>query len=172
MHKLSRCGDEGEPGDTEMDEAVRLLRAQILISNRCLEKLKIIKTTLQAENKGAGIVTAVQEMEPVLLEMGKLEKQKQDFLARKKASSLQMVLAEIPDSEKKNIAVHLLHRAQEFEESLIRETASARLLLEKGKKFVDFNLNVMTRTVASDIYNQDAAESESRRGVKIFDSSV
>ncbi len=155
-----------------MDEVVRLLRAQILISNTCLEKLKAIKTTIQAENKGANIAAAVQDMEPALLEMGKLEKRKQEFLVKNKASSLQAVLAQQPHSDARNIAVHLLHRAQEFEDSLVREVASTRFLLEKGKKYVDFNINVMTQTVASDIYNQDAAESESRRGVKMFDSSV
>ena len=155
-----------------MDEVVRLLRAQILISNRALEKLKAIKETIQAENKGAHIVAAVQAMEPVLLELGKLEKQKQVFLQGKNVSSVQAVLAQEPASEAREIAVHLLHRAQEFEESLIREVAATRLLLEKGKQYVDFHINVLTRTVASDTYNQDAAESESRREIKMFDSSV
>ncbi len=81
-----------------MDEVVRLLRAQILISNTCLEKLKAIKTTIQAENKGANIAAAVQDMEPALLEMGKLEKRKQEFLTRQKLSSLQAVLASQPHS--------------------------------------------------------------------------
>ncbi len=155
-----------------MDEVVRLLRAQILISNRALEKLKAIKETIQAENKGAHIVAAVQAMEPVLLELGKLEKQKQVFLQGKNVSSVQAVLAQEPASEAREIAVHLLHRAQEFEESLTREVAATRLLLEKGKQYVDFHINVLTRTVASDTYNQDAAESESRREIKMFDSSV
>ena len=155
-----------------MDEAVRLLRAQILISNTCLEKLRAIKKTIQAENKGADIAAAVQDMEPALLELGKLEKRKQEFLTQCKASSMQAVLASQPDSEKRELAVHLLHRAQEFEESLVREVAATRFLLEKGKKYVDFNINVMTRTMASETYNQDAAESESRREFKMFDSSV
>lgn len=156
----------------KLDEAVRLLRAQILISNKCLEKLKAIKAAIQAENKGANIAAAVQDMEPALLELGKLEKRKRDFLVKWKASSVQAVLAGQPDSDTRETAVHLLHRAQEFEESLVREVAAARLLLEKGKKYVDFNINVMTQTVASDTYNQDAAESESRRRIKMFDSSV
>ena len=155
-----------------MDEAVRLLRAQILISNTCLEKLKAIKATIQSENKGANIAIAVQDMEPVLLELGKLEKRKQEFLQKRKASSVQAVLAKEPESTTREIAVHLLHRAQEFEDSLVREVASTRFLLEKGKKYVDFNITVMTQTVASDIYNQDAAESESRREIKMFDSTV
>ena len=56
----------------KLDEAVRLLRAQILISNKCLEKLKAIKAAIQAENKGANIAAAVQDMEPALLELGKI----------------------------------------------------------------------------------------------------
>ena len=155
-----------------MDEVVRLLREQILISNRCLEKLKAIKNTIQAENKGANIVAAVQEMEPVLLDLGKLEKQKRAFLQGKKSSSLKAVLAKITDSEARGIAVHLLHRAQEFEDTLAREVMATRLLLEKGKQYVDFHINVLTRTVASDTYNQDAAAGESRREIKMFDSSV
>jgi len=156
----------------KLDEAVRLLRAQILLSNKCLEKLKAIKATIQAENKGADIVAAVQEMEPALLELGKFAKRKQEFLDRQNVSSVQQVLAREADSERKRVAIHLLHRAQEFEESLVQEVTTTRFLLEKGKEYVDFNINVMTQTVASEIYNQDAAESESRREIKMFDSSV
>ncbi len=155
-----------------MDEVVRLLRAQILISNKCLEKIKAIKAALQAENKGANIVPAIQEMESVLLELGRLEKQKVAFLHKCGASTLQAVLEKIPNSEAKGVAVHLLHRAQEFEDPLRSEVESTRLLLEKGKQYVDFHVNVLTRTVASETYNQDAAESESRREIKMFDSSV
>ena len=66
----------------------------------------------------------------------------------------------------------LLHRVQEFEEALGREIEAARLLLERGKKYVDYHINVMTRTVASETYTQDAANKESRREIKMFDSSV
>ena len=42
----------------------------------------------------------------------------------------------------------------------------------RGKKYVDYHINVMTRTVASETYTQDAANKESRREIKMFDSSV
>ena len=155
-----------------MDEAVRLLRAQILLSNKCLEKIKALKAVLQAENKGANIVTAVQSLEPVLLELGKLEKEKRDFLHKQSARDMRVFISRLPYTEEREILLHLFHRAQEFEQSLQGDIASARLLLERGKKYVDFHINVMTRTVANDTYTQEAAESGSRRGVKMFDSSV
>ena len=155
-----------------MEEAVRLLRAQILISNKCLEKIKALKVTLQAENKGADIVAAVQALEPALSELGRLEKDKQEFLQQHKLPAMSAFIKKAPPSEEKEIVLHLLHRAQEFEESLSRETGAAKLLLERGKKYVDYHINVMTRAVASDTYTQDAAEREGRREIKMFDSSV
>lgn len=155
-----------------MEEAVRLLRAQILISNKCLEKIKALKATLQAENKGADIVAAVQALEPALSDLGRLEKDKQEFLQKHKLTAMSAFIKKAPPSEEKEIVLHLLHRAQEFEESLSRETEAARLLLERGKKYVDYHINVMTRAVASDTYTQDAAEREGRREIKMFDSSV
>lgn len=155
-----------------MDEAVRLLRAQILLSNNCLEKIKALKKVLQAENKGANIMEAVQSLEPALLELTKLEKSKRDFLHMQSARDMRVFIDRMPRSAEWEILLHLFHRTQEFEESLKLEIASAKHLLEQGKKYVDFHINVMTRTVANDTYTQEAAESGSRRGVKMFDSSV
>ena len=155
-----------------MDEAVRLLRAQILLSNKCLEKIKALKAVLQAENKGANIVAAVQSLEPALLEMGKLEKGKRDFLNKQGAKDMRVFINRLPYTEEREILLHLFHRTQEFEHSLQENIASAKMLLERGKKYADFHINVMTRTVANDTYTQEAAESGSRRGVKMFDSSV
>ena len=155
-----------------MDEAVRLLRAQILLSNQCLEKIKALKDTLQAEDKGANIIAAVQSLEPALLDLGKLEKEKRDFLHKQSARDMRTFIGRMSSSEEWEILVHLFHRTQEFEASLRREIAAARLLLERGKKYVDYNVNVMTRTMASNIYNQEAAENSGRREIKMFDSSV
>jgi hypothetical protein len=155
-----------------MDEAVRLLRTQIILSNNCLEKIKVLKAVLQAKNKGADIVTAVQSLEPVLLELGKLEKEKKDFLHKEGVKDMRMIISRMPISKEREILLHLFHRTQEFAESLQGEINSAKLLLERGKKYVDFHINVMTRTVANDTYTQKAAESGSRREIKMFDSSV
>ncbi|WP_073089866.1 hypothetical protein [Selenomonas ruminantium] len=155
-----------------MDEAVRLLRAQIILSNKCLEKIKALKEVLQAENKGANIVAAVQSLEPALLELGKLERNKRDFLHRQQVKDMHTCIRRMPRSKEWEILMHLFHRTQEFEESLKQEIAAAQLLLERGKQYVDYHINVMTRTVASDTYTQEAAESEGRRGVRMFDSSI
>lgn len=155
-----------------MDEAVRLLRAQVLLSNQCLEKIKALKNNLQAEDKGANIVAAVQSLEPALLELGKLEKEKRDFLHKQSARDMRTFISRMPPSEEWEILVHLFHRTQEFEQSMRGEISAAKLLLERGKKYVDYNVNVMTRTVANNTYNQEAAESGSQRGIKMFDSSV
>ena len=155
-----------------MDEAVRLLRAQIILSNECLEKVKALKETLQAEDKGANIMSAVQAVEPALSDLGKLAKKKTEFLQTRKIATMRAFIAQSPPGETREIVVHLLQRVQILEEALGQEIAAARLLLERGKKYVDFHINVMTRTVASDTYNHEAAESESRREIKMFDSSV
>lgn len=163
---------EPDKGGINVDEAVRLLRAQILLSNKCLEKIKALKKVLQAENKGTSLVAVVQSLEPALLELAKLEKNKREFLQKQNAPDMRTCISRMPFSEEREILMHLFHRTQEFEFSLKRELAAAELLLEKGKQFVDYHINIMTRTVASDTYNQEAAESESRRGIRMFDSSV
>ena len=137
-----------------------------------MEKIKALKKVLQAENKGANIMEAVQSLEPALLELAKLEKSKRDFLQKNGARDMRVFISRMPRSEEWEILLHLFHRTQEFEESLKMEIASAKQLLEQGKKYVDFHINVMTRTVANDTYTQEAAESGSRRGVRMFDSSV
>ena len=103
-----------------MDEAVRLLRAQILLSNQCLEKIKALKDTLQAEDKGANIIAAVQSLEPALLDLGKLEKEKRDFLHKQSARDMRTFIGRMSSSEEWEILVPLFHRTQEFEASLRR----------------------------------------------------
>lgn len=59
----------------------------------------------------------------------------------------------------------LLHTLQAY-------TAKNQSLMERAKCFVDFNINVLTQAVSSDIYAPKGKEGAVVQGKKIFDQSI
>ena len=48
-----------------MNDAIRLLRAQLLLSEECLERLAAVKKALQENTDGTEVTASVQALEPV-----------------------------------------------------------------------------------------------------------
>lgn len=156
-----------------MNDAVKLIRAQMQLSAECLERLRAIKTALQENSNGMGVTDAVQAMEPTLARLGKLEELKEEFLSKNGKKRLTAYAAAITDAEERAIVMRLLSKVRETEESLRKELKSTQALLKRSKEFVDFHINVMTQTAANDTYAPPgASEVENRRGLKMFDANV
>ncbi|MBQ1868678.1 flagellar export chaperone FlgN [Selenomonas sp.] len=156
-----------------MDEAVKLIRTQLLLSTECLERLQAIKKALKENSAGEGVTEAVRAIEPTLLKLGQLEKAMQAFLEKTGKKRMTAYAASMPDSVERDAVMRLLARIQGLDERLQRELASTQALLKRSKEFVDFHINVMTQTAANDTYAPPGApEVENRRGIKMFDANV
>ena len=156
-----------------MNEVVKLLRTQLMLSTECLEKLQAIKTALKENSAGKGVTEAVQAIEPTLAKLGQLEKLTREFLELTGKKRMTAYAASMPDSVERDAVMRLLSRIQGLDERLQRELASTQALLKRSKEFVDFHINVMTQTAANDTYAPPGAvEVENRRGIKMFDANV
>ena len=65
-----------------MNDASRLLRAELLLSQECLDRLQRLKHALQENTAGAETAEAAQAMLPALNKLNLLDKRKREFLQR------------------------------------------------------------------------------------------
>jgi hypothetical protein len=156
-----------------MNDAIRLLRAELLLMQECLDKLQRIKVILQENTNGAEVEAAVQAIQPILAKLSLLDTRKREFLQRVGKTRMTAYAADQPDSVERNTVLHLLQQVQRSERSMRKELDDAKELLKRSKQFVDFHINVITQTAANDTYvPPGAAELENRRGVRMFDTNV
>ena len=156
-----------------MNDAIRLLRAELLLMQECLDKLQRIKVILQENTNGAEVEAAVQAIQPILAKLSLLDTRKREFLQRVGKTRMTAYAADQPDSVERNTVLHLLQQVQRSERSMRKELDDAKELLKRSKQFVDFHINVITQTAANDTYvPPGAAELENRRGVRMFDTNI
>ena len=156
-----------------MNEAVKLLRAQMLLSTECLEKLRAVKEALRDTSNGLGVNAAVQALETPLTKLGKIAKLQDKFLQEAENKRMTAYAASMPDSVERDAVMRLIARVHGLENEMQKELASTQALLQRSKDFVDFHINVMTQTAANDTYAPPGAtEVENHRGIKMFDANV
>ena len=156
-----------------MNDAIRLLRAELLLTQECLDKLRRIKAILQENTDGAEVESTVQAIQPILSRLNLLDTRKREFLQRVGKVRMTAYAADQPDSVERNTALQLLQQVQQSERTMRKDLDDAKELLKRSKQFVDFHINVMTQTAANDTYvPPGAAELENRRGVRMFDANV
>ena len=97
------------------------------------------------------------------------------FLHAARKDSLAAVLAAAPPSPLREKALLLASRAAEQQHALKSSLAAAQGLLEKSRGFIEFHVNLLNQTVASDTYappGGSGSESELRRGRRMFDANI
>lgn len=162
-----------DEGGTTMNDAIRLLRAELLLTQECLDKLQNIKKILQENTDGAEVEAAVQAIQPILSKLNLLDTRKREFLQRAGKARMTAYAADQPDSVERNTVLHLLQKVQRSERTMRKDLDDARELLKRSKQFADFHINVITQTAANDTYvPPGAAELENRRGVRMFDTNI
>lgn len=156
-----------------MNDAIRLLRAELLLGQDCLERLEKLKCTLQENTDGAEVTEMTQAILPILNKLDLLDKRKCEFLQQAGKTSMTAYAADCRKPEERDAVLHLLQKVHQAEDRMRRELNSTKELLKRSKQFVDFHINVMTQTTANDTYvPPGAAELENRRGIKMFDKNV
>ena len=156
-----------------MDDAIRLLRAELLLTQDCLGKLQRIKLILKENTDGAEVESAVQAIQPILSRLNLLDTRKSEFLQRVGKARMTAYVGDQPDSVERNTALQLLQQVQQSERTMRKDLDDAKELLKRSKQFVDFHINVITQTAANDTYvPPGTAELENRRGVRMFDANV
>lgn len=160
-------------GGKIMNDAIRLLWAERLLNQECLDRLQDLKHALQENTDGAEVTEVAQAIQPTLNKLKLLEKRKHEFLQQAAKTSMIDYGMDQSDIKERDTVLQLLQNVHQGESQMRRELDSTKELLKRSKQFVDYHINVMTQTAANDTYvPPGAAEIENRRGIKMFDTNV
>ena len=135
-----------------MEQAIKMLREQMILCKRLVELFDALRNELKNNSSGAGVTAAVQAIEPVMLKLSKQDKQIQEFLKSTQFANLQEFVAAQSESVEKNVAERLLSQNINLQKELNNKLEDSSRMLLNSKAFIDFTMNVMSRTTASDIY--------------------
>lgn len=152
-----------------MEETIILLREQTVFCNRLLKLFADLTETIKSNSLNMSKIAG--QIEPVIVELSKNSARSKMFLDRMKFKNFNDFINAQEDSVKKDVAKRLLQSNTELQEKLQRKMRILKTLTDKGKKFVEFNLNVMSKTSTSVSYGA-AAETGSQSGRRLFDANI
>lgn len=151
-----------------MEETIILLREQTVFCNRLLKLFADLTETIKNNSLDMSKVTG--QIEPVIAELSKNSARSQMFLDKMKFKTFSDFIDAQEDGVKKDVANRLLKQNAELQKNLQRKMQTLKILTDKGKKFVEFNLNVMSRT-SSNTYGAEA-QTGSQSGRRLFDANI
>ena len=155
-----------------MREAIKILRQELAFCTQLAEQLEAMEKVLKEKSTGSGMSGVAKKLEQVLSEASRLDAKQGAFLKKEKQSSLQGFLMAQPASIEKDMALRLLEQVKAQQERLRKLSATNHLLLEKSKQFIDFHINVLSRTAASPTYGPPGTSGAGQRGRRMFDQNV
>lgn len=152
-----------------MDELIKILREQTVL---CAHLPALFDELIDIMKKNSPAVQEpVRKIEAVMRDLDKNEQKAQAFLKRVKAPSFAEYLAAQDKNIQRNVAEKLLKKVAESQLRLKNQVAELKLLLKRGKEYVEFNLNILARISASDTYGA-TAQRESQRTRRMFEANV
>lgn len=152
-----------------MDEAIKLLRERSIL---CAHLPELVNALIEVVKKNSpDVQEPVRKIEAVMRDLSKNERQAQDFLKRVKAPSFAKFIAAQDNGIQRDVAEKLLQTTADAQRRLKAQSAELALLLQRGKDYVEFNLNILARISASDTYGAEA-KTGSQRTRRMFDANV
>ena len=152
-----------------MEETIILLREQTVFCNRLLKLFADLTESLKKNSLNMSNV--VRQIEPVIAELTKNSVRSETFLQKMHFQNFNDFIEAQADGVKKDVAKRLIQHNNELQIKLQQVTKTLKVLTAKGKDFVDFNLNVMSRTSTNVAYGS-AAETGSHSGRRLFDANI
>lgn len=150
----------------KMEDLIKHLREQTILCRRLAEIFdKLIE---MLKENSPEIVELVQKIEKVLLDLNKNASATQNFLQRNGFKNFSEFLSAQEKNIERDVAERLLAQSKNLQERLKQQVAAANRLTESGESFVNFNINLMSRTQA-DTYGADSlSEGQSNRRIVEF----
>ena len=152
-----------------MEETIILLREQTVFCNRLLKLFADLTETIK--NNSLDMSKVAGQIEPVIAELSKNSARSQMFLDKMKFKNFSDFINAQEDGVKKDVAKRLLQSNDELQKKLQIKTKALKILTDKGKKFVEFNLNVMSKTTSTNTYGAEA-QTGSQSGRRLFDANI
>ena len=152
-----------------MDETIKILREQTVLCAH-LPALFDELINIMKDNSPA-VQEPVRKIEAVIRDLAKNEQKAQEFLKRVNAPSFAEYLAAQEKNLQRNIVEKLLKKLADSQLRLKNQLAELKLLLQHGKEYIEFSLNILARISASETYGA-TAQRESQRTRRMFEANV
>jgi len=152
-----------------MDETIKILREQAVLCSHLPELFdELIKII---ESNSPDVQETVRKIESIIRDLSKNEQKAQEFLKRVGVSSFAEYIGAHDKNIKRDVAEKLLNKTADAQLQLKKQTSKLRLLLKKGQDYVAFNLNILARTSASDVYGAEA-KTGLQRTRRMFEANI
>ena len=157
-----------------MDKAIKLLREQMIICSRLNELFNELNNALKESRSGSDVTSSVQSIEPLMKNLSDNDNKIQEFLKSIEVPNLKALIEAQPDGTERNVANSLLNKVWNLQKRLRHQITNVARLLVNSKSFIDYNINVMTQTVASNTYGPMGSNNNLRNVQKrrMFDANV
>ena len=160
----------------ETREALVLLKAQLAACEEAARRFSALKETLQQRSSGADMAEPTAEAERSLAEVRTLARQQEEFLARAGETSLSAVVDREPNLRERLAAERVLRAVAAQQSELRTAVQICGDLLRQSADFINYQLNVISGTVADDVYGRSQPIAGPAAGVRretaIFDAGV
>ena len=154
-----------------MDKVIKLLREQMILCSRINEIFNDLNTAFKEARSGFDVTSSVQKIEPLMRDLSKNDASISEFLKSVNVDDLKSFIEMQPDGVERNVASRLLNQVSELQKRLRHQITNAARLMINSKKFIDYNVNVMTQTVANDIYSSGRELGQHQRR-RVFDANA
>lgn len=152
-----------------MDETIKILREQAIL---CAHLPELFDELIEImKSNSPEVQEPIRKIETTVRDLSKNEQKAQDFLKRVGAASFAEYLSAQEKNIQRNVAEKLLKTTADAQLRLKNQVAQVKLLLKKGKDYVEFNLNILARTSASSTYGSEA-QTSSQRTRRMFDANI
>lgn len=152
-----------------MDETIKILREQAIL---CAHLPELFDELIEImKSNSPEVQEPIRKIETTVRDLSKNEQKAQDFLKRVGASSFAEYLSAQEKNIQRNVAEKLLKKTADAQLRLKNQVAQVKLLLKKGKDYVEFNLNILARTSASSTYGSEA-QTSSQRTRRMFEANI
>lgn len=154
-----------------MEKVIKLLREQMILCSRLSELFAGLSTALKESRSGTDVTSSVQSIEPLMLDLSKNDLNIQEFLKSSKVNNIKSFIETQPESVERSVVERLLIQVGNLQNKLRHQITNVAHLLMNSKAFMDFNINVMSQTVANNIYSpgRDLGQHQRRR---VFDANA
>lgn len=152
-----------------MDETIKILREQAILCAHLPELFdELIKIM---ESNSPDVQEPIRKIEKTMRDLNKNEQKAEEFLKRIGAASFAEYISAQDKNIQRDVAEKLLKKTADAQLKLKNQVAQVKLLLKRGKDYVNFNLNILARTSASSTYGAEA-QTGSQRSRRMFEANI
>ena len=152
-----------------MDETIKILREQAVLCAHLPELFD--ELTKIIESNSPDVQEPIRKIETTIRDLSKNEQKAQEFLNRVGATSFAEYLSAQEKNIQRDVAEKLLKKTADAQSKLKNQTDKLKLLVKRGQDYVEFNLNILARTSASNTYGS-TAQTGSQRTRRMFEANI